>query len=304
MVLMVKLLRATRGSRLLTGVVALAIGGAAALSVVGAQAWAHDAGYGGNKIAAQRDAKRLLSQVVLPAGAQSLAAEPSGDGGLLRGPFQIPAGKLVDRDQLWQVSKPLDSVIAFVKAHPPQDAPKTGPGGGSVGGPGYPSNKTLIFALPGISGRVSNRWLDITLVALPDGTTGVRADAQEIWIVPRPRTEVVPRGVREIGGSVHVVKKANVARIIRWFNRLPTVQPGVVHCPIAALPSTTLTLSFRSASGAALARASFGIRGPGNGLISTRCNPIAFSIRGKRRTPLIGGHFLLRVERLLGTPLS
>src|SRR4051812_29852345 len=157
MVLMVKLLRATRGNRLVIGVVALAIVCAAALSVVGAQASTQNGGSGGNKIAAQRDAKRLLRQVVLAAGAQSLAAEPSGDGGLLGGPFQIPGGKLVDRPHLWQVSEPLVSVIDFVKAHPPHDAAKTGSGGGSASGPGYPPNHTFIFALPGLPGRVSQR---------------------------------------------------------------------------------------------------------------------------------------------------
>jgi hypothetical protein len=300
---MVRLLRAARGNRLRIGVVALAIGCAAALSVVGAQASAQTDGHGGNKIVAQRNAKRLLREVVLPAGAQSLAAAPSGDGGLLRGPFQIPSGNLVDLHHLWRVPKPLDSVLAYVKARPPRDAPKTGSGGGSVGGPGYPPNHTLIFTLPGLPGRVSYRWLDITLVALPGNKTGVRADAQEIWIVPRPRTEVVPRGVREIGGSVHVVDRANVARIMRWFDRLPTVQPGDIHCPGELGPPKTFTLSFRSASGTVLARASFTAWGTSYSLISGRCNPVEFSIRGKRRTPLIGGHFLLRVEHLLGTTL-
>jgi len=65
-------------------------------------------------------------------------------------------------------------------------------------GPGIPSNRQLIFAFPAIGGRISTRWLNVTAVALPRGWTGLRVDAQDVWIVPRPPSEKVPSGVREI----------------------------------------------------------------------------------------------------------
>jgi hypothetical protein len=135
---------------------------------------------------------------------------------------------------------------------------------------------------------------------MPDGSTALGADAQEIWIVPRPPTEVVPRGVSEIDGSVRVTNRGRVARIVRWFNRLPTVQPGTTFCRAQPMPAMSATLDFRSANGHLLAKARFTTFAPDFSLFSTQCNPISFSIHGRRQTSLIGGRFLLRVQRLVG----
>ena len=260
---------------------------------------------GSNKLAAQRDAEKLLHLFVPPSAARRLTAEPKGDGGVLHAPGSKPGVfDIVDRHSFWHVRSPFDSVVRFIESHPPSGSRRIG--GGSTGGPGIPSNRQLIFAFPAISGRISTRWLNVTAVALPRGSTGLRVDAQDVWIVPRSPSEKVPSGVSEIHitsayrgkppiMSLNVTDPAKIAQIIRWIDALGTAQPTVIFCPVLGGP--TVTFDFRAASGVLLAKASVldfqGTSGP--------CNPISFSIRGHRQTPLIGGNFLKRVQRLLGT---
>jgi hypothetical protein len=147
------------------------------------------------------------------------------------------------------------------------------------------------------------RLLAVTLVAL-HGWTVIRVDAGAAWIYPRSPHEAVPRGVREIDirdGRVHrrVVGSTNVARIVHWFDALNVTQLGAaVICP--AILASKVTLVFRSASGARVARSVVPSQ-PADG-----CDPIAFSIRGHVQTPLIDGTpgagraFVDRVQRLLG----
>ncbi|MGH2977830.1 MAG: hypothetical protein ACRDKC_05600 [Gaiellaceae bacterium] len=117
---------------------------------------------------------------------------------------------------------------------------------------------------------------------------------------------MVPSAVRELditgtGVSRRVTNPAQVARIVRWFDALNVVQPGkeIVSCPLVL--AAKVTFVFRSASGDALASAMVPSQGAADG-----CNPIQFSVHGKRQTPLIdatpgkGKSFADRVQRLLG----
>lgn len=255
-----------------------------------------------NRALAQRDTLALLQRVALPAGREQLAGAPGGAGGLLGRPFQVPGGELVQRHRLWRVEDPLDSVIAFAGTHAPRGSRRDG--SGSAGGLGAPANETLTFSFPANAGRISLRWLSVTMVALPDGSTGVRADAQDIWIVPRPASEVVPAGVSEVDVGAHRVTAAGkVATIVRWFDALPTVQPDSnFSCP-ALVAGPKIRLAFRGAGGL-LAWATFGANTIHHSLVSTPCTPISFSTQGQVEFPeLVGGRFFPRVERLLGVKL-
>src|SRR5579884_500222 len=92
-------------------------------------------------------------------------------------------------------------------------------------------------------------------------------------------------------------------RPIRYLDEtvdaLPVSPPGVaVSCPYAVAPD--LTLSFRSAGGARLAQATL------PRTEATLCDPIAFTIGGWRRRPLIDGpgeSFVRRLQGLLGLRL-
>ena len=251
-----------------------------------------------NKRAAERDTARLLRHVALPSGAFRLAHEPSGDGGLLRRPQSAPSGLLVDRHRFWLVHEPLRQTAAFVAHHPPH--------GGHLSGRGYssgrhiPANKSFTFSFRPIPGRISSRELEITLVALPHRRTGMRADAQDIWMLPRPPTEKLPAAVREIDirtSKAHhrVESAAKVRRIVRWFDALPIVQPGGrFGCPPDTVRRPPMRLRFLSGQGVLLARASV----PGS-FATGSCAPIELWIGSHRQKPL-SGHLYGRISRLLG----
>ncbi len=207
----------------------------------------------------------------------------------------------------WRVPSGLRAVIAYIKFHPPRGSQLTGIG--SESGPGVPPTRYLTFSFAPLGGRISTRWLNVTAVALPHRQTGVRVDAQDVWIVPRPASEKVPADVHEIdvtsgypgkqpSTAVSVTNPAQVRQIVRWFDALDIAQPGAYSCPVVGGP--TVTLTFRAANGVPVAQAS-GLDFQGT---SGPCNPIQFSIRGRRQKPLSGGEFFNRVQRVIGIGLD
>jgi hypothetical protein len=256
---------------------------------------------------AQRDAQKLLHLAVLPPGAVRLSAEPRGDGGLLRGP-STDAGypHSVDRYDWWRVPAGVDSVLAFIKAHRPRGGHSSGRL--AVGGPGGPRNGALMFSFPAVKRVISMRWLTFDAVALPGGSTGVRVDAQDLWIVARPASEKVPAHVREVDVtsalpgkapflSRRVTSAAKIHRILTLLDAMEIVQPGVAYsCPAFPGDHPVVTFDFRAtAGGRLLARA----RLTDADVASGPCNPVDFSIDGHRQTPLIGSDFVKQTERLL-----
>jgi hypothetical protein len=251
-----------------------------------------------NKQVAERAATRLLQRFVPPPRATRLAHEPRGDRGFLGRRTLSIGGQNVYKHSFWRVPERLDSVIAFVKNHPPKRMRHQG--GGTSGGSGIPANKSLDFLLPRSSFALPARWIEVTMAALSDGSTGIRVDAVAGWIIPRPSGEKVPAGVREIDihsrhRSTHVTQAAKVHTIVRWFDALNIVQSGpIFSCP-ALIGGSRVVFDFRSAHRVLLARARLN-----SGGISTQCNPIEFSIGGRIQTPLVGLTFWRRVKRLVG----
>src|SRR5579884_3482191 len=185
-----------------------------------------------NRLAARRDAGRLLGRVLLPAGARPLASPPPA----LRSPFQragTPA--VVDERALWQAPQPLAQVLAFERAHRPRgsrlvlEGTGTDASGRSISGLG--------FAWPALPGRLSSRILLVAATSRPDGSTALRVDAQVVWVVARSPREAVPAGARQVDlregrrPPVRFTAPAEVARIVRWLDELPVVQPGGYACP-------------------------------------------------------------------------
>ncbi len=264
-----------------------------------------------NRAAARREAQRLLTTLTLPAPRVALSAEPRGDRGALRVPGSTLAEeKLVDVPAFWRLRLPASAVLDGIAAHPPRGATRTT--SGIVTGP----SDTVwweTYSWPVVGPRLGTRQLTVALTTLADGETGVRADAQVVWIVPRPATERVPAGVRTIAItrdaygatpalSLSVTGPGRIARIETLLDRLPTVQPGAWSCPAQPTPVPIVALRFRSASGGVLARASEDatVTEP-----TTPCDPLGFSIRGRPKTPLLGGAaFLGSVSRLLGRRLG
>jgi hypothetical protein len=244
-----------------------------------------------NERAANRNAARLLSRLVLPPGAVPLPAEPAGDRGLLRTGRNSWSGD-GDRHRFWRVHAPLDSVLAFVKAHPPYGSQKP-----SLLWGRELASRIGEFLFPPIPRRVWRRLLLITVVALPHGWTGVRADGQAAWVVERSRAQRVPGGVREVdvrapNFAQRVTNEAKVGTIVRWFNALPLSRSGG-KCAVPTPPIVRLV--FRRAGGSPLARAAVPEMYPG-------CVGITLTIPGRPPPGYIGDQirFLRRLHRLLG----
>ena len=240
--------------------------------------------------AAGREAQKLLPRVVLPPGARQIR-EPAVLRRADRGVSLL--NEIAWRDGFWRVRTPLESVYAFVKAHPRPGFRYYGGGGlhrwslDFENGRGGPGQRLVTVAMARVAG-----WTDI------------RVDAGVAWIYPRSPREVVPPGVREIDiRDRHVARRvtdpARVTRIVGWFDALNVVQPGpAVECPMMLASRAVFT--FRSGDGARLASATAPSVGP-----TGACDPISFSIGGHRQRPLIDSTygrraFVNRVERLLG----
>jgi hypothetical protein len=198
-----------------------------------------------NEAAAQIDASWLLTQVSLLASATRSASEPAGDEGQLAHPGTGPVAtpNVVDSHAWWVLPGVRSEVLAYIRVHPP--AGTTIAFSGSAATRGRTMSESLAFAWPPIAGVLGMRWLVITVVQLPGGQTGLRADAQVVWITPRPISEAIPGGAQLLRISVHSVIAANqprqrplrftsahkIAQVIALLNSLPAAQPGVTSCP-------------------------------------------------------------------------
>lgn len=302
------------GSRWLSIVLAAACAaGVLAVAVSGAAGRASRRTAAINRQAAARDAGELLARLRLPFGAVLVSHEPVGDAGVLALPaLGQGTSDVVDHHVWWRLSKTPADVLAFVKAHRPSGSKKVTSGSG--GGLRQPSSEFVGFGWPPVAGVLGTRWLLVEVVRLSDGSTGVRADAQVMWIIPRPVGEKVPVGVHEIditrgtrghppSLSLHVTSRATVREIVAMIDQLPTVQPEAISCPAFPVDGPVVTFRFRPARGApALATASepSWVTEP-----TTPCDPLSITIRGRPQTPLLrGAAFLRHTERLLRVKLT
>ena len=144
-----------------------------------------------NRAAARRDARSLLTKLVLPTGATGLASRPAGDHGYLK-PLEA-----LERDmahavahEWFSVPGTPDELISYVRAHPPAGGRvfTTGSIGNAFTGT---SAQILYFQWPSVAGVLGSRELAITATALSGSVTGVLAESQSDWIVLRPASEII-----------------------------------------------------------------------------------------------------------------
>lgn len=250
-----------------------------------------------NALVARSDAASLLGRVRLPPGATSSPVEPAGDAGVLAHPGLVPATpNLVDDRAWWTVAASAQSVLAFVTGAPPAGSTLVYQGGGS--GPGTPGFSLVGFGWPAVTNVLEGQELIVEIVRLGDGTTGVRADAQVVWITTRPASEHIPAGARRLwvtvsGGvgppgarpqparPILVTSSAKIRRVVALLNRLPAYQPGVSPCPVDTGGVVQLAF-YRRRGAAALAVARID---PGG------CGAVRLSIDGRGQPTLASEWF-------------
>lgn len=199
-----------------------------------------------DKSAARADAATLLGDLALPPGATESATEPAGDDSLLATPaFQPATPNLVDQHAWWVAPLGRTEVLAYICSRLPPGTSRPSYGRGPSG-PGIPPNELAAYGLPGHPGT-----LLINVVALPNGFTALRADAQVVWRIPRPASETFPTGTHLLRINVYrlmryppkerallkrfpsrVTSSARIEKAAALLNHLRLVQPGVRHCPL------------------------------------------------------------------------
>jgi hypothetical protein len=264
---------------------------------------------------ARADATTLLGRVRLPAGAEQLSSEPAGDGGTLSRPVSRPAipTTLVDEHTWWRVPGSAASVLAYTRAHVPRGG-KFRESGSQATRRGDIVSGYDGFVWPPVDRLLGSRELLVQVTKLAGGGTGVRVDAQVQWIIPRPVSERIPRGVHEIDVAravpgdapsleVKVVSQREIRALVAMVDALGIIQPGAYSCPSQQGDAPVVTFTFRASDeGNMLASASeaSSAREP-----TTPCTAMTFSIRGRPQTPLLGGAAVVRkAGRLLGVHLQ
>jgi hypothetical protein len=269
-----------------------------------------------NRRAARLDAAASLSKLTLPAGAASVPSEPAHDHGYLA-PLPLLEEEFASATAhaWWTVPGDPQSVIDAVEANPPAGATQAGSGSGGNAKTGT-SELEVDYQWPAVTGVLGARLLRVTVTSLGGGLSGVLAESQSVWIVPRPLSERIPSATRIVqvssavpgaadGGQLTITRRTEVSSIVALLNRLPVVQPGETGCPGLILPAKTITMTFRaSATGAALAVLRFVDYRPWKAAYSSECELVQLSIDGRRRAPLDGGEFIRRIERITGLSVT
>jgi hypothetical protein len=261
-----------------------------------------------NETTARSDAGSLLIATPLPAGATQSSAEPSGAGsGLAEAGITPATPNLVDDHEWWTVPGPRADVIEYVEAHRPAGTSESLCGPSTTNG--VIESECAYFAWPTVPGSLTTRWLVVEAVQLPDGVTGLRADAEVVWVTPRPASEKVPAGARLLRISVSGYIKANqprqrpltvtsakkIEKIAALIDALPAEQPGRFVCPADFGIDVRLAF-YRRRDGPPLVVAN---DDPGG------CDDVSLTIEGRAQPPLEGGAQLVEgVDHVLGVRLD
>jgi hypothetical protein len=268
-----------------------------------------------NLHAARLDAASRLTTLNLPGGATRASAEPAHDHGYLN-PLPRLQSELasVTAHAWWTVPGDPQSVLTAIEADRPAGARQDGTGSGGNFKTGT-SELDVDYAWPSVVGVLGDRLLRVTVTGIGGGLTGVLAESQSEWIVPRPAGERIPTSTRVVeinsavpgaadGGDVTITRPAQVGSIVALLNALPLLQPGVTACPLLSDPKT-ITMTFRARAAApALAVLRFDDFRLWKAASSGVCAPVQLSIGGRRRAALDGGGFVTRIERIIALSIT
>ena len=268
----------------------------------------------GNRAAARRDVVSLLARLRLPPGSTPVAGEPAGDDRILRPlPGLIGSTAQVVRHAWFTAPGTPSSVIAYIRAHPPRAGDLDGTGATVSPSLGVTS-QSVSFAFPDLRHRIDERLLQATVTALPGDRTGVLAESDSVWFVPRPRTERVPPGVREVqvtagrpgrapSTAATIVDPVQISRIVRVVDGLAPAQPFAINCPAESDPRQ-IDVRLLAAHAVTVARLVITAFRPWAAPDHDGCGAsVVFTIGGRRQAPLEAGTIVSDLQRLAGTTL-
>jgi hypothetical protein len=189
-----------------------------------------------NELEAQAVARSLIAGLGLPPGAVRWPVEPSGGGAALAHAsqtFGVP-GYTAYAHAWWIVPTAPRWAMFYANTR----SPATGTMGPAVSG----SSEVKAFTLPASSDAITVEGVSVTAKWLPDGKTGVRADAQVGWLPPRPAAERIPAGTRRLllrvaspttyqygqyGRAIPITSQTQIRKVVALLNRLLRYPPGM-----------------------------------------------------------------------------
>jgi hypothetical protein len=268
-----------------------------------------------NKSAAEAEVTSLLTSISPPSAAAETASEPAGFGTIpafLRSPPGTVNPNLVVARRWWTVASEPAQVLAYMKAHLPIGATVQGEGIFSVPGSAV-EHEDIELEWPEVNDVLQTRRLTISVGKLPDGQTGLLAEAEVVWLTPRPASERIPPGAHiltihergAVGGNVprqhplRITSAEKIDRVVRTLNTLHVLQsdagsiPGGL-CPLFDLGIRVTIGLYREQHSAPLALVSF----------DPDCVNATVSIDGRRRAPLEQGLLLVHLDHILGFKLD
>ncbi|HVC05895.1 MAG TPA: hypothetical protein VND88_14565 [Candidatus Acidoferrales bacterium] len=221
---------------------ALAACGAASVpaSVAGHPTAAPTAAATGESTHARAEAEltTLLASVRVPPGAEQVSTSPIPI--LADAPATEGSVNLLMRTAWWRVDMSFAHALAWVEAHPP--AGLTSEASGMTGGPGVPTNRSLGFQAPSTI-AYDGALLEVELAAMGSSATGMRVDAEVIWLPPKPADEFVPGGtavtlvsINHFGTTDATTVRTrhldapDAAVVVRDLNTLLPTDGSVRHC--------------------------------------------------------------------------
>jgi hypothetical protein len=262
-----------------------------------------------NRRLARADTAQLLTRLGLPPGAARSGHEPKSGRQVLAQPGQTQATpNLVDRHAWWTAPGSPNALMSYINSHRPAGASLVSSGTGYLG-------RAVVFETfgwPVTDRRLSSRWLVLEAVGLPGHRTGLRADAEDVWITPRPASERIPsrttslvvsvrRGGKLINGPFTFIRSMRIGAATALINSLSAFQPGASACPEDFGVDVRLVFRLAGAS-QPLAVADVDPQG---------CGGVGLRLRGRAEPPLASAGFpgsgrtvTLSLVQQLGTALG
>jgi hypothetical protein len=138
---------------------------------------------------AEAELATLLASVQVPPGSDPATSAPLAF--LDQPPVSESSPNLLTRTAFWRINMPFAGALAWIKAHSPGGL--TSNMGGSAGGPGVPMNQSLGYSAPSTT-AYDGATIELELAVIGPSETGLRADAEVVWLPAKPSDELVPAG--------------------------------------------------------------------------------------------------------------
>lgn len=136
---------------------------------------------------AEAELATLLAGVRVPAGAQPVTTAPVAF--LAEAPATEGSVNFLIRTSWWRIDMSFADTLDWIRTHPPEGLQSDR--SGTAGGPGVPANESLGYPAPSTT-AYDGALVELEAAAMGSSQTGLRADAEVIWLPPRPSEETLP----------------------------------------------------------------------------------------------------------------